>query len=111
MPHRPSAEAEAIAAGQHGDPFAFLGMHKASIGLYVRAFLPDAEAAAVLDSASGKIAARCERIHPAGLFVASMPERREPFRYRLRVTRGGHVHEFEDIYRFAPVLGDLDVHL
>jgi 1,4-alpha-glucan branching enzyme len=114
-----SAEAEAIVAGRHGDPFAILGMHESSAGLYVRAFLPDAEAMAVVDSTSGKIVARGERIHPAGLFVASLPAgkvvslpgRSEPFRYRLRVTRGGQSHEFEDIYRFAPVLGDLDVHL
>ena len=43
MPHRPSREVEAIVAGRHDDPFAFLGMHKASAGIYVRAMLPDAE--------------------------------------------------------------------
>src|ERR1051326_2790842 len=111
MPHRPSAEVEAIVTGRHGDPFAFLGMHKRSAGLYVRAFLPDAEGVAVVDSATGEVAARAERIHPAGLFAAGMPDRREPFRYRLRVLWGGHQHEFEDIYRFPPVLGELDVHL
>jgi 1,4-alpha-glucan branching enzyme len=111
MPRRRSAEAEAIVAGRHGDPFGFLGMHPASVGLYVRAFLPDAEALAVIDSASGEVAARGERIHPAGLFVASMPERREPFRYRLRVWWGEQPQEFDDAYRFPPVLGDLDLHL
>ena len=110
MPYRPSPEAEAIVAGQHGDPFAFLGMHKRSAGLYVRAFLPDAEEMAVVDAASGEIAGRGERIHPAGLFVASLPEK-APFRYRLRVLRGGHWHEFDDIYRFPPVLCELDIHL
>ena len=97
MPSRPSPEVEAIVAGRHGDPFAFLGMHKRSAGLYVRAFLPDAEEMAVVDTASGDIAAPGERIHPAGLFVASLPERKAPFRYRLRVLRGGHWHEFDDI--------------
>ena len=58
MPYRPSPEAEAIVAGQHGDPFAFLGMHKRSAGLYVRAFLPDAEEMAVVDAASGEVAGR-----------------------------------------------------
>ena len=66
---------------------------------------------AVVDSATGAVAATGRRIHKAGLFVASMPEGREPFRYRLRVRRGGHWHEFDDIYRFPPVLGELDVHL
>jgi 1,4-alpha-glucan branching enzyme len=111
MPHRPSREVEALVAGRHGDPFAFLGMHKASAGIYVRAMLPDAERMAVINAASGEIAAQGERIHPAGFFVASMPDRNAPFRYRLRVWRGGHWHEFDDIYRFPPVLGELDIHL
>ena len=82
MPYRPSAEVEAIVHARHGDPFAFLGMHRSSAGLYVRTFLPDAESVAVVESATGRIAARCERLHPAGVFVASMPDRGEPFRYR-----------------------------
>jgi 1,4-alpha-glucan branching enzyme len=111
MPYRPSADAEAIVAGRHGDPFGFLGMHRASVGLYVRAFLPDAEALAVIESATGEVAARGEKLHPAGLFVAAMPERQKPFRYRLRVWWGGQPQEFEDVYCFPPVLGDLDLHL
>ncbi len=111
MPYRPSPDVAAIVAARHGDPFAFLGMHETSGGLYVRAFLPDAESVAVIESASGEVVACGERIHPAGLYAAAMPDRREPFRYRLRVSRGGHTQEFEDVYRFPPVLGDLDLHL
>jgi 1,4-alpha-glucan branching enzyme len=111
MPYRPSAEVEAVVNARHGDPFAFLGMHQSSAGLYVRTFLPDAESVSVVESATGQIAARCEPIHPAGLFVAGMPDRREIFRYRLRVRWGGHEQEFEDVYRFGPVLGELDLHL
>ena len=84
MPHRRSPDVEAIASGTHGDPFAFLGMHKTSVGLYVRAMLPDAEAMAVVDAASGTIVAHGERIHPAGVFVASMPDRGEPIRFFYR---------------------------
>src|SRR3954453_5830325 len=93
MPRRRSPDVEAIAGGTHGDPFAFLGMHKTSVGLYVRAMLPDAEAMSVVDSASGTVVAHGERIHPAGVFVASMPERQEPFRDRLRVFGGGYCDE------------------
>ena len=71
MPSRPSPEVEAIVAGRHGDPFAFLGMHEAEGGLCVRAFLPDAASVAVVDSASGAVAVNGKRVHPAGLFVAS----------------------------------------
>ena len=66
MPRRRSPDVEAIAGGTHGDPFAFLGMHKTSVGLYVRAMLPDAEAMSVVDATSGTIAAHGERMHPAG---------------------------------------------
>src|SRR5260370_42657556 len=100
-----------MVAGRHGDPFAFRGMHEAGSGLCVRAFLPEAAAMTVVDSASGAVAADGEQVHPAGVFVAAMPERRDPFRYRLRARWGNQWHEFEDIYRFPPVLGELDLHL
>jgi 1,4-alpha-glucan branching enzyme len=111
MPHPPSRDIEAVVAGRHDDPFAFLGMHKASVGLYVRTFLPEADSVAVIDGAGGEVITKAERIHPAGLFVATMADRREPFRYRLRARWGNHQQEFEDVYSFPPVLGELDIHL
>ena len=111
MPQRADPAAAAIVAARHGDPFGFLGMHEAEEGLCVRAFLPDAAAMAVVDSASGVVAATGKRVHPAGLFVALMPERRDRFRYRLRARRGDQWQEFDDVYRFSPVLGELDLHL
>jgi 1,4-alpha-glucan branching enzyme len=102
---------EAIVEARHGDPFAFLGMHATPEGLCVRAMLPAAEALAVVDAATGEVAAVAVRLHPAGFFAAVMPGRREPFRYRLRMRAGGVSQEFEDIYRFKPVLGELDIHL
>ena len=111
MPQKADPAVAAIVAACHDDPFGFLGMHAAGGGLCVRAFLPDATAMAVVDSASGTIVAGGKQIHPAGLFVATMPERHEPFRYRLRVRHGKDSQEFDDIYRFPPVLGELDLHL
>src|SRR2546430_68358 len=84
MPHRPSREVEALVAGRHGDPFAFLGMHKASAGVYVRAMLPDAERMAVIDTASGEIVAQGERIHPAGFWELFVPG-----------LRPGHLYKYE----------------
>jgi 1,4-alpha-glucan branching enzyme len=111
MPHPANREIEAIVAARHGDPFAFLGMHKTAAGICVRAFLPAASAMAVVDSASGEIAAEGRSLHRDGLFAATMPDRREPFRYRLRALCGGAWREFADVYGFGPVLGDLDIHL
>ena len=101
----------AIVGATHGDPFVYLGMHEDAGGLAVRAMLPGADAVAVVDAASGAVASEGERVDPAGLFVARV-NRRVPFRYRLRVIwPGGAVQEFDDAYRFWPVLGDLDIHL
>ena len=104
-------EAAAIVEARHDDPFSFLGMHKTATGLCVRAMLPQAQEMAVVDAGTGEVAAIGARVHPEGLFVATFGTRKEPFRYRLRVRSGVVQHEFDDVYRFTPVLGDLDVHL
>ena len=110
MPHPPNPQIQAIVEARHGDPFAFLGMHAAAGGVFVRAFLPDADTMEVIDAATGEVVAEGEQLHPAGFFAASVLDR-ERFPYRLRVTAGGASREFDDIYRFGPVLGELDVYL
>ena len=110
-PPRLDPELAAVVEARCDDPFAVLGMHLTRKGLCVRAMLPDAEEMAVVDAASGEAAATGVRVHPDGLFVASMRARKQPFRYRLRVRGGAVEREFEDVYRFGPVLGELDVHL
>ncbi len=108
---RDEPQIAAIVAAAHGDPFAFLGMHKTASGVVVRAMLPGAREVAVVDAATGDTVAQAERVHPAGFFVAAVPQQREPFAYRLRVRWDIGWHEFDDVYRFLPVLGDLDIHL
>jgi 1,4-alpha-glucan branching enzyme len=111
VPPEIDPQVEAIVRGRHDDPFAFLGMHQAPAGVCIRAMLPEAQEMAVVDSATGKIAAKGVRIHCDGLFAATCPDRREPFRYRLRIWHGSIQTEFDDVYRFSPVLGELDIHL
>jgi 1,4-alpha-glucan branching enzyme len=111
MPNQPDPQVEAIVEGRHDDPFSFLGMHRTSTGICVRAMLPGAQEMAVVESATGKIAAKGVRIHPDGLFVATFADRRERFRYRLRISSGAVQTEFDDVYRFSPVLGELDIYL
>ena len=101
----------AIVEARHGDPFAVLGMHKTATGLCVRAMLPGAQRVSVIESATGMTVTEGVQIRAEGLFVAEVPEHHEPFRYRLRVSSGGITREFEDIYRFSPVLGELDLYL
>ncbi len=110
-PGRPDPEVQAVVEGRHGDPFAYLGMHKIPGGIVVRAMLPAAEKMAVIDSVTGESVADGVRVHPDGLFIAEIPGRPEPFRYRLRLSSGAVTREFDDVYRFAPILGELDVYL
>jgi len=102
---------EAIVQGRHNDPFGFLGMHRERNGVCVRAILPNAAAMAVVDAQSGDVAGNGELVHNAGFFVASIGDRMQPFGYRLRALWDGGWQEFDDPYRFSPVLGDLDIHL
>jgi 1,4-alpha-glucan branching enzyme len=99
-----------VAVADHPDPFSFLGMHAAGDGVVVRAFMPGARALEVIDSGSGNPVARMERIHDDGVFVSHI-EKRQPFAYRFRIDYGGTVEEREDPYRFATILGELDVYL
>src|SRR4051794_10088835 len=89
------------------DPFSILGVHEVERegkpALAVRAFLPYARQAWVVPVEKGGPGARISlhRIHPDGLFEVILPDRVEPFRYRLAVeNHDGHSWEFEDPYRF-----------
>ncbi len=51
-----------------------------------------------------------ERIGPAGFFTARLAQ--QPARYRLRITlHTGEQQEFEDPYRFPPLLTAFELHL
>ncbi|ALJ35527.1 1,4-alpha-glucan branching protein GlgB [Azospirillum brasilense] len=104
---------EAIVHADHGDPFAILGMHQTGKDqpVEVRAFIPGAEKLWVVDSASGDPVGEADKVHGEGFFVAVLSDRKEPFRYRLRVQFPLATVEFEDAYRFWSVLGELDIHL
>ncbi|NYZ11675.1 1,4-alpha-glucan branching protein GlgB [Azospirillum sp. RWY-5-1] len=104
---------DAIVRADHGDPFSILGMHQLQAGgpVEVRTFLPGAERVWVIEADGGAVAGEMEKIHPDGFFLGRLPERRDRFRYRLRVDFPLATMEFEDVYRFGNVLGELDVHL
>jgi 1,4-alpha-glucan branching enzyme len=107
-------EIEAIVGGYHGDPFSVLGPHPigttSRLGDWeVRAFLPQATLATVIDGATAT-ATPMERIHHQGLFRARVPS--APGAYRIRyVDYHDQTHEVEDPYRFGPQLSDFDLHL
>jgi 1,4-alpha-glucan branching enzyme len=107
-------EVRQILDAEHHDPFHVLGAHPVAgvngPAVAVRAFLPEASAAAVLtDFEDPK---PMDRVHPEGFFEALFENREELFQYRLQLTNEeGHTWTIVDPYSFWPVLTDFDVHL
>src|SRR5450631_3343318 len=101
----------ALIEARHGDPFAVLGPHKVSGRTVLRALVPRAESLEVLDSAEGTVIATLARIDPAGLFEGVILGKPVGFAYRLRAANAAGAWEFDDPYRFGPVLGELDDYL
>jgi 1,4-alpha-glucan branching enzyme len=102
-----------ILHGGHSDPFAVLGMHRVALNgeehVVVRAFLPEAEDAWVVNVETG--AAKGMEAVGGGFFELSFASDVERFRYRLRQRSGGTEVEFEDPYAFPSTLSDFDLYL
>jgi 1,4-alpha-glucan branching enzyme len=100
-------EADAVVEGRHSDPFHYLGPHTEDGATIVRTFLPGALEVDVVEP-SGSTAS-LSRIHDAGLFEGRLSN--GSTRYRLHARFGNGSVEFEDAYRFPPILSDFDLYL
>ncbi len=103
----------ALVRGDWGDPFAILGRHDdgpRGEATY-RLFLPDARAVDLIDAATGAVVAALDLLHPTGFWACLLPGERAVRHYRFRAQMPAGPFEFEDTYRFPPILGQLDVHL
>ncbi len=100
--------AKAIVEGRHGDPFSVLGLHKREAGWVVTAFVPGAERLSVLTGKAGKPVEAMAIPGCDGLFCAALPRKLD---YRLRAEGHGATWEFDDPFRFGPVLGEMDEYL
>ncbi len=107
------ATVEAIVHGDHGDPFAILGMHALPDGpaLVIRAFLPQALRVWAIDARDGSSVHPLAKAHPDGLFTGLIRDQPQAFPYRLRIEQRGDEVEIEDPYRFPPVLQEADLRL
>ncbi len=107
-----NVEVEAIVGGHHGDPFRILGPHlvrpgREKGGWQVRVFLPHAESAEIVLEGS---ALPMDKFHPQGIFCVVLDT--DPQAYRIRaILPGGQTVEFDDPYRFPPLVTDFDLHL
>ncbi|WP_442970635.1 1,4-alpha-glucan branching protein GlgB [Roseomonas sp. USHLN139] len=96
----------ALVEGRHGDPFALLGPQQGPDGQgWLRVLLPGAKA---VSAVAGDAVAPLSPTHAGGLFEGPLPAGTP---YRLRIDWGGAVQEAADAYAFAPLLGELDLHL
>ena len=98
--------ARAISSGAHGDPFSVLGIQDRGGRLVLTAFVPGANALVALFDGK-ELALAAVAGHP-GLFAAVVAARAP---YRLRASNPGASWEFDDPFRFGPVIGELDEYL
>ncbi|NNF23219.1 MAG: 1,4-alpha-glucan branching protein GlgB [Rhodobacteraceae bacterium] len=99
--------ARQIAEGSHSDPFAVLGPHNVGRSRYVTAFDPGAEhLVAIVGSKSYPL----EPVHEGhGVFCGKVPGAKP---YFLRGSASdGTSWDYEDAYRFGPVIGEMDEYL
>ena len=100
--------AKAIIEGRHGDPFSVLGQHQSGQHFVVTVFVPGAEKLWVLGAKGQKPVEAQPVAGFDGLFQAVLAQRTD---YRLRAQGHGAEWEFDDAYRFGPVLGEMDEYL
>jgi 1,4-alpha-glucan branching enzyme len=119
-PTTAKTDIDLIVHGNFWDPFSVLGIHElpaepsARKHWIIRAFLPEAKSAWVVDLSEGEPGRQVamERIHADGFFVAQFSDRPAAFPYRIRVEdHRRHSWDFVDPYCLGPILTDFDLHL
>jgi 1,4-alpha-glucan branching enzyme len=100
--------AQAIAEGRHGDPFSVLGLHKRGGAWVVCAFVPGADRVQVLTGKAAKPVEMSRHAAAPEVWCAVLPRKAD---YRLRATGHGAEWDWDDPFRFGPVLGQMDEYL
>ena len=107
-----------IIHADHWNPFTVLGQHELTTSgnpsRVVRAFLPEASKAWVIDLSKGEPGVRValEAVDSDGFYERIFPDCAKPFPYRIAIeNHEGHGWDFVDAYQFSPVLTDFDLHL
>ena len=100
-----------ILRGFHADPFSYLGSHPDGDYLIVRAYAPHAQSVSIVKPRGKTPIAECTRLHSGGVFQARIKVSELKTGYQLIVSHDGVEHRYDDPYRFAPDLGELDLYL
>ncbi len=101
---------------EHGEPHRVLGMHEVTVKdkrmVSVRAFVPQAKKAYVLDIADEEKRYPMTKIHEDGFFEAVLEDREEWFPYALQfIDYGGNEWTRRDPYSFQPTITEYDRYL
>lgn len=109
MKHPRKSDIDALVRGELWDPHSLLGVHTEGDAAVVRAWRPEAETVVCL--VDGNVAAKLEKIDPAGLFEGTT-EAASLHDYELEVGYpDGKTFTMRDPYAFPSTLGELDLHL
>ena len=101
------SELSLITEARHHDPFAVLGKHRTPQGELIRAYLPGANTASIVD---GNLP--LQRINGSDVFEWRGQSGLIPDHYRLQwQTADGHAHTAYDPYCFPPQISEFDLHL
>ncbi|HTY36221.1 MAG TPA: 1,4-alpha-glucan branching enzyme, partial [Bacteroidota bacterium] len=113
-----SQDIASIVHTDHYDPFKVLGPHalevKGKKGVSIRAFLPDAEKAEVVElkGDGGQTIHPMSMVGEGGFFEAFVAGREDVFPYKLRrYSADGETATFYDSYSFLPTLTEFDLYL
>ena len=102
-----ASEFTLISEARHHDPFAVLGRHQTAEGELVRAYLPGARSAAIVDGALP-----LQRVNGSDFFEWRGQTGLVPAHYRLQWQTGeGEQRTAYDPYSFPPQIPDFDIHL
>lgn len=100
-----------------GDAFSVLGMHRSCDEegrsfVFIRTVQPQARSVEVIEKSTGRSLGEMRRVHPYGLFQSDLVDRKDFFDYLFKITLyDGSFYMAEDVYRFLPVLSDMDLYL
>lgn len=108
-------EINAIVDGNHSNVFSMLGIHKdkGTKEVFIRAYQPDSLSIELIKSDDSSLGL-LDKLDDRGLYQINLGKisNAENFHYKFKIKNtNGDTYIKEDVYRFPPVLGDIDVYL
>ncbi len=108
-------ELNSLLYGNHGNPFAFLGLHTSKAdgkqGLIFRTFQPGAESVILVEKGKNK-KYKLDRIAQDGFFETFIARRKNSFDYYLDITTfDGSNYSVEDPYKYGSLISDFDLQI